>query len=263
MRKPTPAMVVALAALFVALGGVGIAANGQSLILGSTNNSATAQTRLAAPVNAAALRIDNTNTGADATSLSLLAAPGHQAFKVNTQTKIRDLNADQLDGRSSEYFLPKTAKAADSDKLDGIDAGGFMQGGGRIYARHLEGVATSNTDGTLLDVPGVLTVIYHCGGESGAIAARLTLASDNLGVVRNEGPSSRYFHIDSGTPLNFGISLLGNDPDPALFVDMLGSRPFNRVLFVKGVLVDAHLSMSWHKGPGTCSFQGVAEVFDG
>jgi hypothetical protein len=49
MRKPSPAMLVALAALFVALGGVGIAANGGNLILGQSN-SATSQTSLSAPV---------------------------------------------------------------------------------------------------------------------------------------------------------------------------------------------------------------------
>jgi hypothetical protein len=43
-HRPSPAMVVALLGLFVGLGGVGLAANGQGLILGSTKNSATAQT---------------------------------------------------------------------------------------------------------------------------------------------------------------------------------------------------------------------------
>jgi hypothetical protein len=49
LRRPSPAMVVGLLALFVALGGVGVAANGDRLILGQSN-SATSSTSLSAPV---------------------------------------------------------------------------------------------------------------------------------------------------------------------------------------------------------------------
>jgi hypothetical protein len=38
-----------------------------------------------------------------------------------------NLNGDLLDGRDSSYFLPRTSKATDADKLDGIDSTGFVQ----------------------------------------------------------------------------------------------------------------------------------------
>jgi hypothetical protein len=105
MRKPSPATVIALVALFVALGGVGIAANGQSLILGKSDNSATSKTGLSAPVNDKALQLTNTSTGTNATALGLTVASGHAPFTVSSQTRVANLNADKLDGVDSGGFL--------------------------------------------------------------------------------------------------------------------------------------------------------------
>ena len=52
MRKPSSATVIATVALFVALGGVGVAATGGNFILGQSN-TATTNTSLSAPVAAA------------------------------------------------------------------------------------------------------------------------------------------------------------------------------------------------------------------
>jgi hypothetical protein len=104
MRKPSPALIVALAALFVALGGVGVAANGQNLILGKPDNSATLKTGLSVPVNDKALQLTNTNTGTSATALGLTVASGHAPFTVSSQTRVANLNADQLDGLDSAAF---------------------------------------------------------------------------------------------------------------------------------------------------------------
>jgi hypothetical protein len=100
MRKPSPATAIALLALFVALGGVGIAANGQSLILGQSN-SATSNTSLSAPVpGGKALQLTNNDSTAGASSaLGLTVAAGHAPLTVNsTAGKASNLNADKLDG---------------------------------------------------------------------------------------------------------------------------------------------------------------------
>jgi hypothetical protein len=266
MRKPSAATVIATVALFVALGGVGVAATGDNFIIGQSN-TATTNTSLSAPVAGGnALQLTNTDTSnAASTALGLTVASNHAPFTVNTGVKVVNLNSERLDGFDSSYFQPKTGKAADSDKLDGMDSTAFTQGGGRFYAAHREGVPVSSTDGTLLDIPGALKVTYHCGSESGAVAARLTLASDNLDVVTDSGGSGsgHYYHVGSGTPLDYVLSLLDNAPDPALYVDMVGSHPFNRVLFTKGVLVQGHFAMVWHPATSTCMFQGLAERFDG
>jgi hypothetical protein len=119
------ALTAAVVSAFVAAGAA--VATTQAFTLGTTNRVDAPSTVVNAtsngatnPVDAPLLTLNNRSATANATPLSLLAAANHAPFKVNTQTRVTNLNADQLDGRSSEYFLPKTGKAADSDKLDGI-----------------------------------------------------------------------------------------------------------------------------------------------
>jgi hypothetical protein len=144
MRKPSPAMMVALASLFVALGGVGMAATGGNFILGQSN-SANQTTALSSGVTTGPT-LSLTNTGGK--PAARLAANSGPPFTVSNGTKIPSLNADLLDahdsayflpasgtavnsnalgGHPASYFLPKTGKAADSDKLDGLDSTMFAR----------------------------------------------------------------------------------------------------------------------------------------
>jgi hypothetical protein len=101
LHRPSPAMVVALVALFVALGGTTYAATGGNFILGNPN-SASSTTSLSAPISGKkALQLTNTSTGAGATALGLNVASGHPPFTVNSGTKVANLNADKLDGVDS------------------------------------------------------------------------------------------------------------------------------------------------------------------
>jgi hypothetical protein len=142
VQKPSAAMIVGLVGLFVGLSGVGIAANGQSLILGKADNSATLKTGLSAPIDDRALQVTNTNTGTSATALGLKVAAGHPPLFVNSEAgKATNLNADKLDGIDSTGFLPKAGKAADADKLDGIDSTGFLSKVGKAAdADKLDGI---------------------------------------------------------------------------------------------------------------------------
>jgi hypothetical protein len=240
-------MIVALLGLFVGLGGVGIAANGQSLILGSTSNAATAQTALSAPVNAPAVRITNTNTGTDATPLSLVAASGHPALKVSSAAKVASLNADQLDSHDSSYFLPKTGKAADADKLDGIDSSGFTQGGGTFYSGHADRVPV-NSQAALLTMPA-LTVSYSC--LDGNAGIEMTYAS--LNIVEQ---------ADGGAPYFMGPNISGGSigGSGATSVYLLASRPQTK-FGQSAVLDDLRVTAAWDADTSTCSFQAVGESF--
>jgi hypothetical protein len=96
----SPATAIALVALFIALGGVGIAANGGNFILGQ-NNKATAQTALATTTSAAALAVTNTGSGAP---LKLQGPTAQPPLIVNSKAKVANLNADSLDGVNSTGF---------------------------------------------------------------------------------------------------------------------------------------------------------------
>lgn len=128
MRKPSPAMIVALAALFVALGGVGVAATDGTFILGQSNTAST-NTALSAPIaGGKTLQLTNNDTSnAASTALGLNVASGHAPFTVNTGIKVAGLNSDKLDGFDSSYFLPKNGTVADSAKLGGQLPSKYLQ----------------------------------------------------------------------------------------------------------------------------------------
>jgi hypothetical protein len=50
------------------------------------------------------LRIDNNSTNAAATALELLVEPGKAPMKTNSGTKVTNLNADRVDGKSAEQL---------------------------------------------------------------------------------------------------------------------------------------------------------------
>jgi hypothetical protein len=120
--------VVGLAIMLALVLGVATAAfgaNGDFFKLGNLKNSATALTRLTGNVDGAALQVVNPNTGANDTALSLSVQAGEAPMRVNSATKVANLNADQLDGQDSTAFLGANQKAADSELLDGKNASEF------------------------------------------------------------------------------------------------------------------------------------------
>ena len=102
-RRPSPAIVISLMALFIALGGAGYSATGGNFILGRSN-SASSQTALVAPFNGPSVTIQNNATFVAATALRLLVAPERAPLIVNSRTKVTNLNADLLDGLNSTAF---------------------------------------------------------------------------------------------------------------------------------------------------------------
>ena len=79
-----------------------LGANGQAWILGQ-GNVATAITSLggAAGVNGPMLRIVNNDADANDTALTLDVQSGEAPMRVDSATKVTNLNADQLDGKDS------------------------------------------------------------------------------------------------------------------------------------------------------------------
>jgi hypothetical protein len=154
----SPETVIALVALFVALGGAGVAATGGNFILGQAND-ASSKTSLTAGINDRALLITNANTGSSAAGLSLNVAPGHAPIVVNpTAGKATNLSAD---------------------KLDGIDSSGFVQGSGKSNSAVLVLPEIFNPnpppESNLLAVPGFGTFRAQCafpGAKYGVIGFR-------------------------------------------------------------------------------------------
>ena|SRR5215218_911055 len=98
-------VVVGLAIMLGLIFGVATSAfgaNGGNFILGSLNNTATAITKLTGTVGGGpALQVSNPSTATGSTALDLQVATGKAPMKVNSQTKVTNLNADKLDGQDS------------------------------------------------------------------------------------------------------------------------------------------------------------------
>jgi hypothetical protein len=123
-------LAVVLALMFgvaaTALAGTGV---GATFNLGRTN-TVDAISRLVGSTASSMLLVDNNGVG---TALDLrvgsATTPAAEKtvapMKVDSQAKVANLNADELDGRDESAFLPASGKAADSDKLDGKDFSDF------------------------------------------------------------------------------------------------------------------------------------------
>jgi hypothetical protein len=91
-----------LATASAALAGSGV---GGVFNLGKTN-TVNAMTKLTGSVTGSSLQIINNSTEAAATALDLRVASGKPPLKVNSTTKVANLNADRLDDKDSTELAP-------------------------------------------------------------------------------------------------------------------------------------------------------------
>jgi hypothetical protein len=191
------ANVVGYLALFVALGGTTYAATGGNFILGKSN-SASSQSSLSAPISNTALQLINMSTGGSASALGLSVASGHPPLRVNSDTKVPNLNADKLDGQDSSAF-------ASFKRIVLVRAGGSAAANGSALRSALAGIGdASSSNPYLVKVePGVydlgstpLQMKAHVDVEgSGIDATTLTgaNASNADGVVDGAASSELRF----------------------------------------------------------------------
>jgi hypothetical protein len=110
MRRPSPAMLVAVTALMVAMSGTAVAATGGMFILGKANK-ATAVTSL---------------SNSKGTALALSAPASEPPLTVSNSVRIPNLNASLLDGQTATAFLPVHGTAANSGELGGQPASAYL-----------------------------------------------------------------------------------------------------------------------------------------
>jgi hypothetical protein len=95
-------------ALVFGVASMALGADGQPFLLGRATNVATALTKLTGNVNGSAMQVVNSNSGADDTALSLSVQAGEAPMRVNTATKVVNLNADRVDDREASSFANAT-----------------------------------------------------------------------------------------------------------------------------------------------------------
>jgi hypothetical protein len=121
-------LAVMLAVVFGAGSTALAAVPGDPLKLGRIN-AVDALTQLIGTRNNALLRIENDSKGTSATALELQVDPQRPPIKTNSLTKVENLHADLLDGRSADQFANGIGgTAVDADKLDGKHSAGYFSG---------------------------------------------------------------------------------------------------------------------------------------
>jgi hypothetical protein len=167
-KRPSPAMAVALIALFIALSGTTYAATGGNFILGNPN-TASSTSSLSAPVAGKALQINNLSTAPGATALGLNVASGHPPFATNSTTRVANLNADAVDGLDSSNLLQAI--------------------GGGVVRRHSDVLQPGIGQSVGLD--GGFSIQYNCPATPTSSGAAL--------ISNNSGETIRLFKDAGGT----------------------------------------------------------------
>jgi hypothetical protein len=147
-------------------------------------------------------------------ALGLTVNSGKSPFTVNSQAKVANLNADQLDGLDQSAFLRTTGKAADSNLFNGRNLNDFTQAGfgkTRILTNRIV-IPASNPAYVLevLTMPGV--------GVIGASCSSGTTRNARLWFGNFSGSVLDYWQNMTGAPVgNFlddsGYALVGQYTD--------------------------------------------------
>ena len=229
------ALVLGLAMMVVLVLGIAstalAAVPGDPFHLGKVN-TINALTSLVGSVDNAMLKVDNNSTGTSATALNLQVEPGKAPMKVNSQTKVANLNADLLDGKDSGEFLGANQKALDAahadqatnaqnaDKLDGKDSTQF--GPPDIFATVLadgtlwgpastsQAASASRTSTGVYDVRFNQSVdqvgCVHFAQSLDTVAFTQTIAGPRYGGPPSEVRVRQFDH--AGNPVNGAVSLV-------------------------------------------------------
>lgn len=133
--RPSPAMVVALIALFIALGGSGYAA------------------------------VAIKNGSLPGKKLKRNSVTGKQVKESTLATVPRARSATQLGGQSAGDFLPKNGTATNSEKLGGLARSSFVRRECDPETGQIKGIVTITASptfsSTFTEVPG-----YNCSGQT-------------------------------------------------------------------------------------------------
>jgi hypothetical protein len=159
-------------ALVLGVGTMALAAvPGDPFRLGQTNGIDRIST-LVGNVATPMLRIDNGSTAAGATALDLRVEAGKPPMKVNSVTKVANLNADRLDGKDSTQFADSSHTHSGADIASGtVEADRIEDGqGSNLNADQLDGLDSTQLPHSFYQVLEVFTLASPANGFTGGEA---------------------------------------------------------------------------------------------
>ena len=226
-------------ALVFGVAATAMGANGKPFILGKASNAATKVTGLVGRVAAGEALVVKNPSGGSALGLSVgdpLADPASKTvapMKVDSQAKVGNLNADQLDGKDSTDFLGKTEKAADADMLDGRNPSDFVD---TLAQTHLP-IKGTNTDQSITFDYEPLRSVGNFTKTSASSTVKLTW-SGHISRGGTTGFCDFQLRIDNAQPPSLAASavLYGAEaPIPSIaYFPNLGQGPHTVSIWVRG-----------------------------
>ena len=173
--RPSPSMVVAMVALFVALSG------------GAYASVALNQVRSVHIKNGEVKRADIANNAVNSAKIANggvadvdIASVGAAKVVGKVASAATADSATSAASATTATSATSAASAADSQKLGGLAASAFVQGSGHAYHSALSTNSNTN-DQIILSVPGVATVLADCAANG--LDTLISVRNDSGGVL--------------------------------------------------------------------------------
>lgn len=193
-----------------------------SLRLNKANYVGTALTRLASNAVGPALTLETDSTDGAATPLRLQTETSSQPpMSVNSETRVDNLNADKLDGKSSEEFANGsniTSGTVSEARIDGAIArdsevsNGFIQGRGMAQHRAMALDPGQNLFLWQMSDPA-LSLSYNCPANlasNGFIGIKNTSATETVNAFSDNGLDDPFYNpLDPNEFWSQGASAAG------------------------------------------------------
>jgi len=211
-RRPSPAMVIALIALFVALGGTGYAA----LNPGQFPNNSIPGKKL------------KNNSVPGGKKLKRNSVTGRQIKESSLSTVPRARNSERFGGQLPGSFLEAGATAANSQRLGGLETTSFVRRECDQASGQTKGVVTITASPTF---PATFTAVpgYNCSGQAiearrlsmGRYEVRFLGSPSGQAVATSivPGVSADMVSIFGPGGGSFTVQVLDPVPSPGAFVD--------------------------------------------
>lgn len=261
-RRPSPALLISILALVMAMGGSSIAQDVVADISAKIKGNRIAKNAIKSKhiANGKVKAVDLA-PGVIPDAYSKTESDGkYQASGNYLAASGKAADSELLDGKDSTEFLGKTEKAADSEALDGVDSSGFVRGGG-AFSSATRSVAEGNAT-TLLDIPGMPELRAGCSDVAGFSNATVTLLppagsttfteaymNDNFDNGNNDGAPE----IDVRIPFNSGSAALTTSAIPAREVSFNVTRRAAS-LFASTTITDYRVLKVGVSGANNCRF---------
>jgi hypothetical protein len=117
--------------------------------------------------------------------IALIMSLGGSAYALSKKDKkkVTSIADNEITKKAPGLSVATAGKAGDADKLGGVPASGFAQGGGHNYFGSVAGAAPSSGN-SLLNIPGIGTVTFDCAANGVDSTVHITNTSGvNLGDV--------------------------------------------------------------------------------